>query len=73
MRKLVFSVLIALAFAIPAGTQSTEPPVPYFAQPSISPDNSEIAFVSGREIWTVPVSGGEAHLLDSHASSAISA
>jgi len=69
MHKLVFSFFLALAFAIPAGTQSARPPVPYFTQPSISPDNSEIAFVSGGEIWAVPVSGGEAHLLDSHASS----
>jgi Tol biopolymer transport system component/C-terminal processing protease CtpA/Prc len=44
---------------VPAGT-------PYFTEPSISPDLSEIAFVSGGDIWTVPASGGEARLLVSH-------
>ena len=43
------------------------PAVPYFTEPSISPDRSEIAFVSGGDIWTVPAAGGEARLLVSHA------
>ena len=38
-----------------------------FAEPGISPDGREIAFVSGGDIWTVPVTGGEARLLVSHA------
>src|ERR1051325_2977953 len=40
--------------------------LPYFTEPAISPDRSEIAFVSGGDIWTVPTSGGEARLLVSH-------
>jgi tricorn protease len=40
--------------------------LPSFAEPAISPDRSEIAFVSGSDIWTVPVAGGEARLLVSH-------
>jgi Tol biopolymer transport system component/C-terminal processing protease CtpA/Prc len=32
----------------------------------MSPDASEIAFVSGGDIWTVPATGGEARLLVSH-------
>src|SRR5690242_13336256 len=36
------------------------------AEPSISPDRSEIAFVSGGDIWVVPSTGGQAHLLLSH-------
>lgn len=36
------------------------------AQPALSPDGTEIAFVSGGEIWTVPAAGGTAHLLVSH-------
>lgn len=36
------------------------------AEPGIAPDGSEIAFVSGGDIWTVPVAGGEARLLVSH-------
>ncbi|MBI3649593.1 MAG: PD40 domain-containing protein [Acidobacteria bacterium] len=40
--------------------------LPSFAEPAISPDRSEVAFVSGGDIWTVPVIGGEARLLVSH-------
>ena len=36
------------------------------AEPSLSPDHREIAFVSGGDIWTVPYGGGEARLLVSH-------
>jgi tricorn protease len=35
-------------------------------EPSFSPDGSEIAFISGGDIWTVPSSGGEARILISH-------
>ena len=37
-----------------------------FAEPSLSPDGSEIAFVSGGDIWTVPAQGGDARLLVSN-------
>jgi tricorn protease len=37
-----------------------------FAEPAISPDRGEIAFVSGGDIWTVPAAGGEARLLVAH-------
>jgi len=39
---------------------------PYFTEPALSPDRKEIAFVSGGDIWTVPVNGGVAALLVSH-------
>src|SRR5215813_1650979 len=39
---------------------------PYFTEPAISPDRSEIAFVSGGDIWTAPTGGGAARLLVSH-------
>ena len=39
---------------------------PYFTEPALSPDRSEIAFVSGGDIWTVPAAGGIARLLISH-------
>ncbi|MGD0443710.1 MAG: S41 family peptidase [Edaphobacter sp.] len=37
--------------------------LPSLSEPAISPDGKEIAFASGGDIWTVPASGGEAHLL----------
>jgi tricorn protease len=40
--------------------------LPSFAEPAISPDRQEVVFVSGSDIWTVPVAGGEARLLVSH-------
>ncbi len=38
----------------------------YLTEPSLSPDNKEIAFVSGGDIWTVSADGGTANLLVSH-------
>ena len=46
----------------PAGGEA----LPSFGEPGISPDGSEIAFVSGGDIWTVSSGGGEARLLVSH-------
>jgi len=46
--------------------QSARNTQPYFTEPAISPDGSEIAFVSGGDIWTVPSGGSEAHLLVSN-------
>jgi tricorn protease len=45
-------------------SQSNE--APYFTEPSVSPVSSEIAFVSGGDIWTVSAGGGAASLLVSH-------
>src|SRR4030095_6716650 len=48
-------------------TLAQSPPSrPAFAEPGISPDGSELAFVSGADIWTVPTAGGTARLLVSH-------
>lgn len=57
----LMSVLSFVAFG-----QAPKEALPYFAEPSISPDRSEIAFVSGGDIWTVPAAGGEARLLVAH-------
>ena len=54
-----FSLLALAAHAAgPARISLTEP--------SLSPIRPEIAFVSGGDIWTVPLKGGEAQLLVSH-------
>ena len=52
----------------PAGqARPASPATPAYAEPGIAPDGSEIAFVSGGDIWTVPAAGGEARLLVSNA------
>lgn len=59
MRKLLaLPLLSAAVFAADARI--------YYSEPGISPDGSEIAFISGGDIWTVPSAGGEARLLVSH-------
>jgi tricorn protease len=60
---LVAFILIA---AVCAGASAQTTSQPYFTEPALSPDGSEIAFSSGGDIWTVPSAGGEAHLLVSH-------
>ncbi|MBE7159230.1 MAG: PD40 domain-containing protein, partial [Rhodospirillales bacterium] len=54
---------MALLLCQQAGAQQEVDPRPSLQQPALSPDGKEIAFVSGGDIWTVPASGGEAHLL----------
>ena len=49
-------------------TGSDVQPLPSFGEPAISPDRSELAVVSGGDIWTVPAAGGEARLLVAHES-----
>ncbi len=39
---------------------------PYFTEPAVAPNRPEIAFVSGGDIWTAPLAGGEARLLVAH-------
>src|SRR5688572_12226170 len=60
----ILSLLIATRPA--ASLAQTIDGLPYFTEPAISPDRSEIAFVSGGDIWTVASAGGEARLLVSH-------
>ena len=62
------TLLLVLAATVTAAAQApgTVIPRPYFTEPAVSPDRSEIAFVSGGDIWAVPAGGGEARLLLSH-------
>lgn len=50
--------------AAPLGAQTAV--APYCIEPSVAPNRPEMAFVSGGDIWTAPLAGGEAHLLVSH-------
>ena len=52
------SLFICLLTALLAQTRPAPAAKPAFAEPGISPDGTEIAFVSGGDIWTVPASGG---------------
>jgi tricorn protease len=58
----ILLMAVSVASAQP-GSKKTVSGTPYYADPAISPDGSEIAFSSGGDIWTVPAIGGEAHLL----------
>lgn len=58
---LSFAFLVALSFS--AFAQNS---VPYLTEPAISPDNKEIVFVSGGDIWTSQIGGGTAQILVAH-------
>lgn len=57
------SFIFLLLFALQASAQNS---TTYLTEPAISPDNREIAFVSGGDIWTVSSNGGTAQILVSH-------
>jgi tricorn protease len=63
-RVALLAFILIIAFC--AGSSAQTASQPYFTDPALSPDGSEIAFSSGGDIWTVPSAGGEAHLLVSH-------
>ena len=60
---LIAFLIASVSFGM-AQTSSRSPHAqPSLAEPSLSPDGSEIAFASGGDIWTVPSQGGAARLL----------
>ena len=63
---LVTVVVVSPPLAGQRAANESPAPLPSFSEPAISPDRSEIAFVSGGDIWTVPAAGGEARLLVAH-------
>ena len=69
LTQLLIHCLLVIGVTFPSMGQpqpATLTPKFAFAEPSLSPDGSEMAFVSGGDIWTVPINGGEARLLVSH-------
>ena len=67
LQSLLQIVLLAgCCFVQMATAQNVLEPLPYFTEPAISQDRTEVAFVSGGDIWTAPLAGGEARLLVSH-------
>ncbi|HUK31568.1 MAG TPA: S41 family peptidase [Candidatus Acidoferrum sp.] len=64
------SIVMLLAVIIHAAGRQDSPAKPTAIRPlydpGISPDGTEIAFVSGGDIWTAPAAGGDAHLLISN-------
>jgi tricorn protease len=65
LRKLSACALAA-ALIFSAALSGAPAALPYFAEPAVSPDGAEIAFVSGGDIWAVAAAGGDAHLLVAH-------
>ncbi len=63
---LVTVVWCAFAWGLTGQAQITPGTAAAAAEPGVSPDGREIAFVSGGDIWTVPSVGGQARLLVSH-------
>ncbi len=63
--RLLLPLLVLSLLSAVAATKDVAPK-PSFCEPSLSPDGSEIVFVSGGDIWTAPAAGGEARLLVSH-------
>jgi len=62
-----FPIAAVMLIALLAVGQGAPAQLPSFGEPGISPDGATIAFVSGGDIWEVPVVGGDARLLVSHA------
>lgn len=63
MRKLPLGLVAAAFFAVCGTAAAGGARVPSLAQPAVSPDGREIAFVSGGRIWTVSAAGGDARVL----------
>ncbi|HWS71355.1 MAG TPA: DPP IV N-terminal domain-containing protein, partial [Thermoanaerobaculia bacterium] len=58
------TLLLALLFA--AAVSAAPAPVT-LSEPSLSPDASEVVFVSSGDLWIASANGGDAHLLVAHA------
>ncbi len=66
MKHPLLLALIAIVTALPLPLSAEEVVVPYLRHPSLSPDAGRIAFSYQGDIWTAPVSGGDAVRLTVH-------
>lgn len=68
LRVVFLSVVVLSVDVATAPPAPSQPAAAVFAaaEPGVSPDGTEIAFVAGGDIWSVPVTGGDARLLVSH-------
>jgi Tol biopolymer transport system component len=62
----ILSLVVQIQQTTGASAQAPAPSTFLMAEPALSPDRAEIAFISGGDIWTVPAEGGQARLLVSH-------
>lgn len=60
------TLLLPAAAVLLSLAASAQPSKPSLSQPSLHPTRPEIVFVSGGDIWSAPLAGGEAQLLVSH-------
>ena len=66
LRLALSTSLVWFAGGAPLTAQSVGEGLPWYAEPGVSPDGREIAFLSGGEIRTVSAEGGAARLLVAH-------
>ena len=66
MHSGILSIIGAAIVALPFAQINRAEPKAVLAEPAVSPDGREIAFVAAGDIWTVPAAGGDARLLVSH-------